>query len=117
MVDAGSVGRSPIQSPQIIPAPSMEMPIVSTLTITPGSCLVDGQLGAPMKAYEAIMQWSIRSVRSGYVFRDTPITSQKTVLSRVTKRLNRDALTPTWETLHLPYTDVTVKVAYFSMAI
>ena len=74
------------------------------------------KLGAPMKAYEAIMQWSIRSVRSGYVFRDTPITSRKTVLSRVTKRLNRDALTPTWETLHLPYTDVTVKVAYFSAA-
>jgi hypothetical protein len=72
------------------------------------------KIGAPMKAYEAIMQWTNRSVRSGYVFRNTPITSRKTVLSRVSKRLNRDALTPTWETLHLPYSDVTIKVAYFS---
>jgi len=71
-------------------------------------------LCAPMKAYEAIMKWTIRSVRSGHVFRDTAITSRKTVLSRVTKRLNRDRLMPKWETLHLPYTDVTVKVAYFS---
>ena len=44
MVDAGSVGRSPIQSPQIIPAPSLKMPIVSTLTITPVNCLVNGLL-------------------------------------------------------------------------
>jgi hypothetical protein len=71
-------------------------------------------LCAPMKAYETIMQWTVRSVRSGHVFRDTAITSRKTVLSRVSKRLNRDSLMPKWETLHLPYTDVTVKVAYFS---
>ncbi|KAI2509327.1 hypothetical protein MHU86_5080 [Fragilaria crotonensis] len=71
-------------------------------------------LGAPMKAYEAIMQWTNRSVRSGHVFRDTAITSRKTVLSRVTKRLNRDRLIPVWETLYLPYSDVSVRVAYFS---
>jgi hypothetical protein len=71
------------------------------------------KLGAPMKAYEAVMQWTNRSVRSGHVFCDTPITSRKTVLSRVRRRLNRDALTPTWEMLHLPYTNVMVKVAYF----
>ena len=52
------------------------------------------KIGAPMKAYEAVMQWTIRSVRSGYVFRDREITSRKTVLSRVTKRLNRDGLKP-----------------------
>ncbi|KAI2496636.1 hypothetical protein MHU86_17895 [Fragilaria crotonensis] len=67
-----------------------------------------------MKAYEAIMQWTNRSVRSGHVFRDTAITSRKTVLSRVTKRLNRDRLIPVWETLYLPYSDVSVRVAYFS---
>jgi hypothetical protein len=31
----------------------------------------------------------------------------------VTKRLNRDGLKPIWDTLHLPYTNVTIKVAYF----
>ena len=71
------------------------------------------KIGAPMKAYEAIMQWTIRSVRSGHVFRDSAITSRKTVLSRVTKRLNRDGLKPILDTLHLPYTNVTIKVAYF----
>ena len=73
-----------------------------------------GKLGAPMKAYEAVMQWKNRSVRSGYVFREEAIQSRKTVLSRVTKRLNRGELKPVWETLHLPYTDVTVRVAYFN---
>ena len=71
-------------------------------------------LGAPMKAYKAIMQWTNRSVRSGHVFRDTAITSRKTVLSRVTKHLKGDRLIPVWETRYLPYSDVTVKVAYFS---
>ena len=59
------------------------------------------------------MQWTIRFIRSGYVFCDSTITSWKTVLSRVTKRLNRDGLKPIWDTLHLPYTNVTIKVAYF----
>jgi hypothetical protein len=71
------------------------------------------KIGAPMKAYEAIMQWTIRSVRSGYVFRDSAITSRKTVLSRVTKRLNREGLKPIWDTLYLPYSNVTIKIAYF----
>jgi hypothetical protein len=71
------------------------------------------KIGASMKAYEAIMQWTIRSVRSGYVFRDSAITSRKTVLSRVTKRLNREGLKPIWDTLYLPYSNVTIKLAYF----
>jgi hypothetical protein len=75
--------------------------------------LTQSTIGAPMKAHEAIMQWTIRSICSGYVFRDSTITSRKTVLSRVTKCLNRDELKPIWDTLHLPYTNVTIKVAYF----
>ena len=54
-----------------------------------------------------------RYVCSGHVFFDSAITSRKTVLSRVTKRLNRDGLKPILDTLHLPYTNVTIKVAYF----
>lgn len=74
------------------------------------------KIGAPMKAYDTVMQWTVRSVRSGHVFRDTAITSRRTILSRATKRLNRDGLKPIWDTLHLPYTDVTIKVAYFNAA-
>ena len=70
-------------------------------------------IGAPMRAYEAVMQWTIRSVRSGHVFRDGEITARKTVLSRVSKRLHRDGLKPMWDTLHLPYSNITIKVAYF----
>jgi hypothetical protein len=73
-------------------------------------------LNAPMKAYEAIMQWTNRSVQGGHIFRNSAITTRKTLLSRVTKRLNRDCLTPQWETLYLPYSDITVKVAFFSAA-
>ena len=72
-----------------------------------------GQLGAPIKSYEAMMQWKNRSIRNGYVFRDEAITSRKTILTRTSKRLNREALKPIVAgQLYLPYTDVTVDITY-----
>lgn len=75
-----------------------------------------GQLGAPMKSYDAIMQWKNRSIRNGYIFRDEAITSRKTILTRTSKRLNRESLKPIVGQLHLPYTDVTVDITYYKAA-
>ena len=75
-----------------------------------------GQLGAPMKAYEAVMQWKNRSIKKGYTFRDEAIISRKSILARSSKRLNREALKPIVGQLYLPYTDVTVNITYYMAA-
>jgi hypothetical protein len=70
---------------------------------------------APMKAYEAIMQWTIRSRNIGHVFHNTAITTQEAVMPRLTKCINRDWVMPMiWEIRNLLNTDVTVKVDCFS---
>ena len=46
------------------------------------------KLGAPMKAYEEVMRWATRSVQQGQYFRDTPLTSRKTLLSKLSALLS-----------------------------
>jgi hypothetical protein len=75
-----------------------------------------GQLGAPMKSFDAIMQWKNRSIRNGYIFRDETIPSRKAILTQTSKRLNRESLKPIVGQLYLPYSDVTVDITYYKAA-
>ena len=72
------------------------------------------RLRAPMIAYDEIMKWASRSCLQGHVFRDVPISSQKTVLDKLKGCMDLDSLHPHVKELYLPYSKCFVEVVYFS---
>jgi hypothetical protein len=78
--------------------------------------LTSCKLSRDFVPHDGIMTRASRSCLQGHVFRDVPISSQKTVFDKLKGCMNLNSLHPHVNELYLPYSKCFVKVVYYFSA-